>query len=61
MMWDLREKEAPVVRTPLLEEGVHFAPIYSMGLVGTEHSHNVVTSCEAGRVCVWSLSMFSKP
>eukprot|EP00741_Cyanophora_paradoxa_P014982 tig00020830_g14455.t1 len=60
VLWDLRTKNAPVLKTPRSGDG-HTHPIYAMQVVGTQNAHNLITASTDGRVCSWSLSMLSQP
>eukprot|EP00164_Ancoracysta_twista_P002081 GFYU01002743.1.p1 GENE.GFYU01002743.1~~GFYU01002743.1.p1 ORF type:complete len:653 (-),score=149.55 GFYU01002743.1:290-2248(-) len=60
VLWDMRAKNTPIQRTPLSSKG-HTHPVFCMEIVGTENAHNLVTASTDGRVCVWSMGMFSQP
>lgn len=60
VVWDNRAKKHPVQRTPFSTKS-HLHPIYSMEIVGTENSHNLITLDKDGCVCLWSLCMMGEP
>ncbi|RKP18486.1 WD40 repeat-like protein, partial [Rozella allomycis CSF55] len=56
MVWDLRSKARPVLKTPISTGHAH--PIYSIKCVGTQQ---VVSASSDGTVCVWQMDMLGKP
>lgn len=60
LLWDMRAKSLPVLKTPLGASG-HTHPIYSMQMVGTQNAHNLITASTDGLVCSWQLDMLTQP
>ncbi|CAG8500152.1 10640_t:CDS:2, partial [Acaulospora colombiana] len=60
VLWDMRAKSLPVLKTPLSSNG-HTHPVYSMQMVGTQNAHNLVTASTDGLVCSWQLDMLAQP
>ncbi|CAG8466029.1 3650_t:CDS:10 [Dentiscutata erythropus] len=60
VLWDMRAKSLPVVRTPLSANG-HTHPVYSMQMVGTQNAHNLITASTDGLVCSWELDKLLEP
>lgn len=60
MLWDLRGKSIPVMRTALAEKG-HKFPVYSLAVVGTAISHSIVSASNDGLICTWDLKNFNEP
>jgi dynein intermediate chain len=60
VVWDLRTKSHPIQRTPLMAES-HTHPVYCVSIIGSQHANNIVSASNDGKVCVWSLNMFSNP
>ena len=59
-LWDLRAKSVPVLRSGLTSGG-HAHPIYSVAVVGTQNSHNIISVSTDGRLCVWNTAMLANP
>ncbi|CAG8745995.1 14767_t:CDS:2, partial [Racocetra fulgida] len=47
LVWDMRAKCLPVLKTPLSTAG-HTHPVYSMQMVGTQNAHNLITASTDG-------------
>jgi len=60
VLWDTREKSAPVQRTALSSSG-HSHPVYCMDIVGSQNAHSLISISTDGRMCVWKLGMLSRP
>ncbi|GAB65414.1 cytoplasmic dynein intermediate chain, partial [Plasmodium cynomolgi strain B] len=60
VLWDIRASQKPVQKTYLTPQG-HFHPIYCAEVIGTLNANNLVTADTDGRLCNWSLSMFTYP
>ncbi|CAG8760953.1 8347_t:CDS:10, partial [Cetraspora pellucida] len=60
VLWDMRAKSLPVVKTPLSANG-HTHPVYSMQMVGTQNAHNLITASTDGLVCSWELDKLIEP
>ncbi|MBW0515158.1 hypothetical protein O181_054873 [Austropuccinia psidii MF-1] len=61
LIWDIRQrKQLPTLKTPLSSSG-HTHPVYSMSIVGTQNSHNLISISTDGSVCSWVLDMFAQP
>jgi len=60
VLWDSRAKATPVQHTPLSAIG-HTHPVYSVQVVGTQNSHNLITISTDGRVCAWALDNLTQP
>ncbi|KAI0146628.1 WD40-repeat-containing domain protein [Pestalotiopsis sp. NC0098] len=60
LIWDNREKSAPVQKTPLTGSG-HSHPVYSIDIVGTQNANNVISVSTDGQLCSWSVDMLSQP
>jgi len=50
LLWDMRLKHLPVLKTPLSVAG-HTHPVYAMQIVGTQDAHSLITSSTDGLVC----------
>ena len=59
MVWDLRMKQSPVQRSLISESHSH--PVYSLNVIGSQHANNIVSASNDGKICVWSLNMFTSP
>eukprot|EP00698_Gefionella_okellyi_P003532 TRINITY_DN13323_c0_g1_i1.p1 TRINITY_DN13323_c0_g1~~TRINITY_DN13323_c0_g1_i1.p1 ORF type:complete len:579 (+),score=119.82 TRINITY_DN13323_c0_g1_i1:41-1777(+) len=60
VVWDIRDRQLPVQRTPSTSEG-HAHPVYSAIITGTTNAHSLVTASTDGRVCVWSMDRLHAP
>jgi dynein intermediate chain len=60
VVWDLRTKSHPILKTPLMAES-HTHPVYCVSIIGSQHANNIVSASNDGKVCVWSLNMFTSP
>ncbi|CAG8594467.1 13016_t:CDS:10 [Dentiscutata erythropus] len=60
LLWDMRAKSLPVLKTPLSTAG-HTHPVYSMQMVGTQNAHNLITASTDGTVCSWQLETLLQP
>ncbi|CAG8573851.1 31907_t:CDS:10 [Racocetra persica] len=60
LVWDMRAKCLPVLKTPLSTAG-HTHPVYSMQMVGTQNAHNLITASTDGMVCSWQLETLLQP
>lgn len=60
IIWDLRAKSLPILKTPLSAAG-HTHPIYSLQMVGTQNAHNLITASTDGMICSWMLDMLARP
>ncbi|KAK8396569.1 hypothetical protein O3P69_005536 [Scylla paramamosain] len=61
VLWDNRsQKRTPVQRSPL-SAAAHTHPVYCMKVVGTQNAHNLISVSTDGKMCSWSLDMFSQP
>ncbi len=41
--------------------GGHAHPVYSLAIVGTQNSHNIVSLSNDGKLCVWNTNMLTTP
>uniref|UniRef100_A0A8C2UM67 Cytoplasmic dynein 1 intermediate chain 2 n=1 Tax=Chinchilla lanigera TaxID=34839 RepID=A0A8C2UM67_CHILA len=53
-------KRTPVQRTPL-SAATHTHPVYCVNVVRTQNAHNLISISTDGKICSWSLDMFSHP
>jgi dynein intermediate chain len=60
LVWDLRARNLPILKTPLSAAG-HTHPVYSIQMVGTQNAHNLITASTDGMVCSWMLDMLARP
>ncbi|KAF1318098.1 Cytoplasmic dynein intermediate chain, partial [Globisporangium splendens] len=60
VIWDTRAKSAPVQKTSL-SSCSHTHPIYSMSVVGTKSSYNLISASTDGRVCIWNIDQLQQP
>ena len=60
LLWDTRQRSAPVQKTPLTGSG-HTHPVYSVDIVGTQNANNIISCSTDGAVCGWSVDMFAQP
>lgn len=60
VLWDIRASLKPIQQTLLTSQG-HMHSIYCAEIIGTQNSHNLITADTDGRLCNWSLSMFTYP
>jgi dynein intermediate chain, cytosolic len=61
LVWDTRNSSPnPVQKTPLTGIG-HTHPVYSLEIVGTQNSNNVISCSTDGIVCQWSIDMLAQP
>ncbi|SOV77188.1 cytoplasmic dynein intermediate chain, putative [Plasmodium sp. gorilla clade G3] len=60
VLWDIRASQKPIQQTLLTSQG-HMHSIYCAEIIGTQNSHNLITADTDGRLCTWSLSMFTYP
>ncbi|SZF04853.1 unnamed protein product [Blumeria hordei] len=60
LLWDTRAKSPPVQKTPLTGSG-HTHPIYSIDVVGTQNSNNIISCSTDGVVCGWTVDMLAQP
>ncbi len=60
VLWDIRAKRTPVLKSQLTNEG-HSFPIYSLAVVGAEKASTIVSVANNGRLCVWPMEMFTSP
>ncbi|KYN99583.1 putative cytoplasmic dynein intermediate chain [Plasmodium gaboni] len=60
VLWDIRASQKPIQQTLLTSQG-HMHSIYCAEIIGTQNSHNLITADTDGRLCNWSLSMFTYP
>ncbi|KAI8821110.1 WD40-repeat-containing domain protein [Fimicolochytrium jonesii] len=60
LVWDMRAKSLPVLKSPLSAVG-HTHPVYSMNIIGTQNAHNLLTASTDGLVCSWQLDMLARP
>jgi len=56
LMWDLRATSSPVQRS-----GIAGGPLYSLDIVGTQNSHNIISISNDGKLCVWDTKMLTNP
>uniref|UniRef100_A0A7E4UXG4 WD_REPEATS_REGION domain-containing protein n=1 Tax=Panagrellus redivivus TaxID=6233 RepID=A0A7E4UXG4_PANRE len=60
-VWDNRvNKKSPVQKSPLSNMG-HTFPVYSMSIVGSQNSHDLVTVSTDGKMCSWALDSLNTP
>jgi dynein intermediate chain len=52
-------KASPVQRSMISESHSH--PVYSLNVIGSQHANNIVSASNDGKICVWSLNMFTSP
>jgi len=60
VVWDLRAKSTPVQRSGMAGGG-HAHPVYSLAIVGTQNSHNIISLSNDGKLCVWNTNMLTTP
>lgn len=60
VIWDLRAKSIPVLRSGMASGG-HAHPVFSLNVVGTQNSHNIVSLSNDGKLCVWNTNNLSQP
>lgn len=60
MEWDTRAGPKPIKRTSIAKAG-HSQPIYSLAVVGTSASRNIVSLSNDGHLCIWSMEMLNEP
>ncbi|RKO99726.1 hypothetical protein CXG81DRAFT_14129 [Caulochytrium protostelioides] len=61
VVWDIRaDQRLPILQTPLSAAG-HTYPVYSMKMIGTQNTHQLVTASTDGVVCAWQLNMLAQP
>ena len=60
VIWDLRAKSQPVIKTPSMAES-HSQPISSISVVGSQNANNLVSLSTDGKICLWSLSSMQSP
>nr|CAG8515002.1 5191_t:CDS:10 [Entrophospora candida]CAG8593231.1 14951_t:CDS:10 [Entrophospora candida] len=60
LIWDMRAKTLPVLKTPLGTSG-HTHPVYTMQMIGTQNAHNLISASTDGLVCFWQLDMLAQP
>jgi len=60
VIWDLRAKSQPVIKTPSMAES-HSQPISSISIVGSQNANNLVSLSTDGKICLWSLSSMQSP
>jgi len=60
VVWDLRAKSTPVQRSGMAGGG-HAHPVYSLSIVGTQNSHNIISLSNDGKLCVWNTNMLTTP
>ena len=61
VLWDTRlPRKTPASRTPL-SSSAHTHPIYCLKVVGTQNANNLISISTDGRLCSWTLDMFSQP
>jgi len=56
MIWDLRTTSSPVQKS-----GIVGGPLYSLDIVGTQNSHNIISISNDGKLCVWDTKMLTNP
>ena len=60
LLWDLRAKSQPVLKTPLSSMG-HTYPVYCLNFVGNQSSNSLVTMSSDGQLCSWALDLLAQP
>ncbi|CAH7674965.1 dynein intermediate chain, cytosolic [Phakopsora pachyrhizi] len=61
LIWDIRNrKQLPSLKTPLSASG-HTHPVYSISIVGTQNSHNLLSASTDGTICSWVMDMLAQP
>eukprot|EP00730_Choanoeca_flexa_P013232 TRINITY_DN50_c0_g1_i1.p1 TRINITY_DN50_c0_g1~~TRINITY_DN50_c0_g1_i1.p1 ORF type:complete len:613 (+),score=132.95 TRINITY_DN50_c0_g1_i1:38-1840(+) len=60
VMWDMRAKRTPIMRSKLGTEG-HSYPVYCLDIIGTQNAHSLVSICTDGKVCSWGLDNIDAP
>lgn len=60
LLWDMRAKSSPVLKTPLTGSG-HTHPIYSIDIVGTQNANNIISCSTDGVVCGWTFEILAQP
>ena len=58
--WDTRVGAKPIKRTSIATAG-HSQPIYSLAVVGTSASRNIVSLSNDGHLSIWSMEMLNAP
>ncbi|XP_058123038.1 cytoplasmic dynein 1 intermediate chain-like [Anopheles ziemanni] len=61
VLWDSREQRRTPIHCIQFNVNGHILPVVCVSLVGTQHSHNVISISSDGKLCKWSLDMLSKP
>ena len=54
VIWDTRSGSKPVKRTSIATAG-HSQPIYSLAVVCTSTSRNIVSVSNDGKLCTWAM------
>lgn len=60
VIWDMRAKRTPVLKTQLNGDG-HSFPIYSLTVLGSDKANNIISVSDNGRVCIWPMEMLTTP
>jgi len=60
VIWDIRAKKTPVQKSQLNGEG-HSYPIYSLTVLGSDRTSNIVSVSGNGKLCVWPMGMLTSP
>nr|CCA23958.1 cytoplasmic dynein intermediate chain putative [Albugo laibachii Nc14] len=60
VVWDTRAKNTPVQKTSMSTSS-HTHPIYSMSVIGSKTSHNLISASTDGRVCIWDTDQLQQP
>ena len=67
-MWDVRAKKDPIkgidrrdrskpIQKSCLAQHGHNHPVYSLSVVGSQSTHNIVSVSNDGRLCQWKPKM----
>lgn len=57
---DRRNRSQPIQKSCLAQNG-HTYPIYSLSVVGSQSSHNIVSISNDGKMCLWKPKMLQEP
>ncbi|KAJ2385609.1 hypothetical protein GGI05_004647, partial [Coemansia sp. RSA 2603] len=60
LLWDMRAKALPVLRTPLTAAG-HTHPVFALSVVASAAAPHVVSVSSDGLACTWQLDMLAQP
>jgi len=61
VMWDIRSNKQTPIQRSTLSLNSHTNPVFCLKVVGSEHSNNLMSISNDGRVCSWSLDNMNLP